>query len=77
MTREKLRDTGILADEHIEYQYIEPRLVIVCMGKHIKTVDLLDDVLTDITRNIVIDEIDMYVNDKINAEDERWVKYIK
>jgi len=68
--KEVLYETGILADEHICYNYFAPKLVVECLGS-IKEYYLLDIIHEDLKQEIM-DEIEEHIY-SISQGDDRMV----
>tara|TARA_B100001741_G_C16405405_1_gene528993 strand:- start:589 stop:843 length:255 start_codon:yes stop_codon:yes gene_type:complete len=68
--KEVLYETGILADEHICYNYFAPKLVIECLGS-IKEYNLFDVIHEDL-RDEIMDEIEEHIY-SVSQGDDRMV----
>jgi len=57
--KETLIETGVLADEHICYNYFEPKLVVECLGsiKEYNLIDIIHEDLRDEIRNEIEEHI--------------------
>ena len=65
--KETLIETGVLADEHICYNYFEPKLVVECLGS-IKEYNLLD-IIHDDFRDEIKNEIEEHIYSMSQGDD--------
>ena len=65
--KETLIETGVLADEHICYNYFEPKLVVECLGS-IKEYNLIDIIHEDL-RDEIKNEIEEHIYSMSQGDD--------